>query len=512
MSEPPHPDSEQSKDPARVRRQWTPLIHSLTSRPVRAVLLVLLLGALVEQVPALESVSFLQAPSAPSKPTFDEARPVDASQEARVGEVQLEAESRTLPGMALDDAARAPTVRGPIGGREAPLDLPAIAAEAPPVPLVDPSGSALDEFFAALVETAQDKPGAITRIAHFGDSIVVSDYVSGTLRRQLQEAFGDAGHGYMLVANAWPAYFHNDVFRFATAGFSVSRIVGPLTKDGLYGLGGVTFRARRGAIAQWGTAEKGEFGRQVSRFTFSYLAQPHGGSFELWVDGEVDRTLSSESESTQVRRETIEVTDGEHRFELRHRDGETRSFGVVLERNEPGVVLDALGVQGARIRFLDKQDDEHFADELRWRQPDLLIFQFGANESGDGYAYPMDEYLRTMKDVIEQTQSAVPSASCLIIGAMDRARVENGLTTSMKIIQLIVEQQRIAANDLGCAYFDTYESMGGWGSMPSWVRRGLGQADMTHPTGVGAIRIGGWIYRALMKEYDGYLERQKTGR
>src|SRR5690606_36210914 len=123
----------------------------------------------------------------------------------------------------------------------------------------------------------------------------------------------------------------------------------------------------------------------------------------------------------------------------------------------------------------------------------------------DGYAYPMDQYLETMKAVIVQEQEALPKSSCLVIGAMDRARHKDGVTSSMKIIQLIVAEQERAARDLGCAYFDTYEAMGGWGSMPAWVRRGLGQSDMTHPTGVGAIRIGNCIYRALMKRYDEYL-------
>ncbi|HXS17761.1 MAG TPA: hypothetical protein VN764_11260, partial [Polyangiaceae bacterium] len=279
--------------------------------------------------------------------------------------------------------------------------------------------------------------------------------------------------------------------------------------DGLHGLGGVTFSATRGAIAQFGTAEKGTFGRNASHFELSYLAQPDGGTFEIWVDGKVAQQVDTNATSKETRQVAVEVVDGEHRFELRHVRGTTRTFGVVLERNGPGVVLDALGIQGARIRFLDKQDDTHLAQELKWRRPDLIAYQFGANESGDGYAYPMDEYLRTMKLVIEQGQKALPTASCLIIGAMDRARVENGVTTSMRIIGLIVEQQQRAARELGCAYFDTYHAMGGWGAMPNWVKRGLGQADMTHPSGVGAIRLGNWIYQALMNEYGHYLERTR---
>src|SRR5690606_24719422 len=143
--------------------------------------------------------------------------------------------------------------------------------------------------------------------------------------------------------------------------------------------------------------------------------------------------------------------------------------------------------------------------ELKWRRPDLIVYQFGANESADGYAYSMEDYLQTMKAVISQGKNALPGSSCLIIAAMDRARLQSGVMSSMKIIPLIVEQQEIAARDLDCAFFNTYEAMGGWGSMPKWVRRGLGQADMTHPSGVGAIRIGTWIYGALMKEYDRVL-------
>ncbi len=477
------------------------------SGPVLAVILVSALGLLFELAPFLEDARFYSIPPSQGGPAPIAA---DAAPDLSVGEAELSSESRSLPGMATPRSAELTDARGPIGGKEAPLDLPAIAAEAPPVDILDPTGHSLDAFFASLARTQRDEEGAITRIAHFGDSIVVSDYISGTLRRKLQETFGDAGHGYMLIANAWPAYFHNDVFRFATKGFRVSRIVGPTTQDGLYGLGGVTFRASSGVIAQFGTAEEGEFGTKVSRFELSYLARPHGGEFEVRVDDEVHSTVDTAAPEKEVRRHVIEVPDGPHRFELRMKKGESRTFGVVLERQVPGVVLDALGVQGARIRFLDKQDDDHFAAELEWRNPNLVVYQFGANESGDGYAYPMDEYLRTMKAVIEQGQRALPESSCLIIGAMDRARHRDGVTSSMKIIQLIVAEQEKAARQLGCAYFDTYEAMGGWGSMPSWVRRGLGQADMTHPTGVGAIRIGNWIYSALMKRYDEYLKARSA--
>jgi hypothetical protein len=376
--------------------------------------------------------------------------------------------------------------------------------QAPPVPLLDPSGHALNAFFAALRRTSRKQPGAITRIAHFGDSIIVSDYVSGTLRRKLQAAFGDAGHGFVLIANAWPAYFHNDVSRYATAGFSVSRIVGPYAADGFYGLGGVSFSTPPNVLSRVGTAESGDFGRKVSSFTLYYLEQPSGGTLELSVDGQPPQELSTEGPSPKSKTFRVEVPDGSHQLSLQTKRGTSRLFGVVLERAEPGVVLDALGVQGARIRFMDKQDDQHWADQLRLRSPDLLVYEFGANESTDGFLYSMADYHRTMLDVLEQGKRALPGSSCLVIGTMDRAAKVGDEIVSLRVMPDLLANQKQAALDAGCAFFDTFTAMGGAHSMPRWVRKGLGQADMTHPTAVGAEIIGTWIYRALLQAYQGY--------
>ncbi len=483
--------------------------RALLSKPVAAAVVVLALGGLAEVTPKVGWAKIFTAPT----PLFPakEAMAADAQPNLQVGEAELETETKSMPGFEAPTGPAKVEARGPIAAGNNEPDLPSISAEEPPLPIYDPTGHTLDGFFASLAETQAKKPGAVTRIAHFGDSVIVSDYVSGTLRRELQGTFGDAGHGYVLIANAWPSYFHNDVFRFATSGWKVSRIVGPMASDGLYGLGGVSFSALSGIRARFGTAEKGDYGRNVSRFVVSYLEQPNGGRLEVLIDGKPHSVIDTNGPVKVGAHQAIEVSDGEHLLELAVKGRETRAFGVVLERDTPGVVLDALGVQGARIRFLDQQDDEHWASELKWRKPNLLVYQFGANESGDGYAYPMDEYLRTMKLVLEQGKRALPESSCLVVGAMDRARHENGATTSMKIIQLITVEQRKAAEQVGCAYFDTYNAMGGWGSMPAWVRRGLGQADMTHPTGVGAQRIGHWLYRALMKNYDAYLAQRREG-
>jgi len=472
----------------------------ILSTPVLAVVIVVGLGLLAQRTPGLDRVALFEPLAAPEAPLAVVPAPV-----LEEGEATLQNETTQRPELAQPEHVEIPQgKRGPIAAQQAPL--PPIDVEKPPVPLEDASGKALDGFYAALESVQRKRPGAIARVLHHGDSIVVSDYVSGTLRRKLQDQFGDAGHGFMLMANAWPAYFHNDVSRFASSGWKVSRIVGPLAPDGLYGLGGVTFRAPPGSRARFGTAKSGRFGRKVSRFEVSYMVEPGGGELRLNLDGKLYKVLDTSGEKA-VAVEKISVPDGEHELEVVTIKGSSRAFGVVMERDEPGVVLDALGVQGARIRFLDKQNDEHWAQQLQWRKPSLLIFHFGANESGDDFAYPMNEYHATMKAVLEQARKAVPEAGCLILGAMDRAEKKGASLQSMAVIPAIVKEQRAAAKEVGCAFFNTYQAMGGPGSMAGWVGRGLGQADLTHPTGSGSEVLASWIFRALMAGYAQYVAR-----
>ncbi len=464
----------------------TNLGQILRSKPVLSAVFVAACAGALELVPGLERLRLFGKRPAPAATVAAPA----AAPAPSVGE------------SALGQETTAPLAQ-PGAANLAPAELREARAleEAPPVPLIDPSGVALEGFFSALRRTERREAGAVTRIAHFGDSIIVSDYVSGTLRRKLQARFGDAGHGFVLMANAWPAYFHNDVSRYATAGYNVSRIVGPYAPDGFYGLGGVSFSAPPNVLSRVGTAEKGELGRKVASFTLFYLEQPGGGTLELSADGGPPSELSTAGPAVASKTHTVKVPDGEHQLSVQTTRGVSRLFGIVLEREGPGVVLDALGVQGARIRFLDKQDDRHWADQLRLRAPHLLVYQFGANESADGFLYSMRDYHESMRAVLEQGKRALPASSCLVIGAMDRAAKVGDEIVSLRVMPELLANQKQAALDAGCAFFDTWTAMGGARSMPRWVKRGLGQADLTHPTSVGADIIGTWIYRALLQSY-----------
>lgn len=394
-----------------------------------------------------------------------------------------------------DDSGARPASATPI----AQADLPA----APKLPIEDPSGHALDRFYASLRRTEAREPGAITRIAYFGDSVVAADWITSTLRRSLQTRFGDAGHGYVLPANAWPGYFHQDVARFASPGWKASRVVGPFDEQGVYGLGGVTLVAEGpgtfATIATTSASKGATFGSAVSRFRVSYREAPNGGDLRLSVDGQVVDTIATRGEVVRTALRDLPVADGPHKLEVRSMgNGPVGVLGVDLERTGPGVIVDALGIVGCRLRFLDKTRDDVFAENLRARAPALVVLAYGANESEDGFAYSMVDYERTAREVIEKVKRAAPESSCLLVGPMDRADKRGDGYATRPVIPELARIQKKLAGELGCGYFDTFRAMGGFGSMGVWVQRGLGGKDLVHPTNEGAAVIAAWLESALL--------------
>ncbi len=182
--------------------------------------------------------------------------------------------------------------------------------------------------------------------------------------------------------------------------------------------------------------------------------------------------------------------------------GEVRLFGVVMDSGERGVQYDSLGVNGAFIGLLANYlDAAHWAEQLRHRNPHLVIIGYGANES-QFERLPMDQYERDTREVIRRIRAALPHASIMLVGPMDRGQRGAGgqIVTRKMIMKLISYQRRIAA-ETGCAFFDTFAAMGGEGTVARWhaSRPRLMGGDLTHPTAEGSEIVGSLIYDAIIK-------------
>ncbi|HEU4390437.1 MAG TPA: GDSL-type esterase/lipase family protein [Blastocatellia bacterium] len=383
----------------------------------------------------------------------------------------------------------------------------AVAREASVVPgrIEDSTGHALDHFFAALARC--EAKNAQVRICHYGDSPITNDGITSTVRRRLQLRFGDAGHGFVLIARPWAWYGHADVLFEPGAGWESDPLFISRGSDGMYGLGCVSFTAHlKNVAASFGTVTGSEVGKSVSSFDIYYLAQPGGGSFAIEVDGEHEHEVSTASDATASGFYRVVVAEGPHRITIKTvGDGEVRLFGVVLASSVPGVQYDSLGLNGAFIGLLANYVNEaHWVEQLRHRNPDLVILNYGANES-EFESLPMDRYQKDTREAIRRIKAAMPDASVLLVGPMDRAkRGAGGAIVTRSMIPKLAAYQRRLATETGCAFFDTFTAMGGDGTVARWreQRPQLMGGDFTHPTAQGAEIVGNLIYDAITRAYD----------
>jgi lysophospholipase L1-like esterase len=383
---------------------------------------------------------------------------------------------------------------------------PQVRAILRPRPVEDPTGHALDAFFRRLARTERREDGATTRILHYGDSTIASDYISGTVRRRLQGRFGDGGHGFILIANPWEWYFHNDVFHASEGEWAASRLAGPVAPDGMYGLGGVSFTSYGGGLARFGTPSRGPYGRKASRFDLYYLEQPGGGTVELTVRGAPPERLSTRGNAKVARVHPVRTPDGDAHLAVRALGGgPVRLFGVALERDVPGVVYDALGSHAAMAVYWQRQDRGHWRAEMDLRDPALVILQYGTNES-DLWRLELAEYERALGALIDEVHEIAPRASVLMVEPLDRAEYKKGRMATKPVILDIVAIQRKVALSHGAALWSTFEAMGGAGSMVRWVKAkpALAGVDLTHPTPLGAEVLGDMLSDALIAAYEAW--------
>jgi lysophospholipase L1-like esterase len=365
----------------------------------------------------------------------------------------------------------------------------------------------LSGFFAKMLRAARAEPGEIARVAHYGDSAVAADAITSTVRRRLQARFGDAGHGFMLLAHGDMYYVHRDVENRSSEDWDVYSVVRDQLEPGFYGYGGVQTRGRPGATAMVGTSTDPGVGRNVSRFELFYQRHRGSGSLELKIDDQAYSTIDTNSPEISDGFEVIELPDGPHSLSVKVVGAPVRVYGAVLERAEPGVVYDSLGLVGARATRLLNGEPDHVRNQIARRNPDLLVLGFGGNESGNKWLN-LEQYARDLVRVIGLMRSAKRDMSCLLLGPLDQAeRNERGAIVTLEVLPKIVQVQRRVAKEQGCAFYDVFSAMGGAGSMGEWLksRPRLSTSDLRHATPAGYEVIGNLYYRAMLKAFAGYL-------
>lgn len=370
--------------------------------------------------------------------------------------------------------------------------------------LSDPT-DALEPFYKALQRTESGQ--GVTRILHYGDSPVTADSITADMRSLMQDRFGDAGHGFVLVSKPWAWYGHRGVEMKSSGWHSQPASQSDRAKDNQHGLGGVSLIGSEGAYSIV------RLSSPQDRVEVSYLQQPTGGSFTVRSGEEVLSTIDTAGPESKAAWSSLPLPPGAREVRIDVQSGAVRMFGLSFEKAGRGVIYNSLGLNGGQVQVILRYfQADHWAEQLQHQRPDLVVVNYGTNES----VYP--KYLDTyypgeLREVIRRIKNAVPEASVLIMGPMDHGlRSATGDVVTPSAVPHVVEIQKQVALETGCAFFNTFQAMGGEGTMARWYASTpqLVTADFMHPFPAGARKVGVLFDTALTGGFRQYKAAHKT--
>lgn len=367
---------------------------------------------------------------------------------------------------------------------------------------VRPVGGHLRRFFDALQGLSTGQRASHVRVLWLGDSHTNADFLTGTVRAQLGQRFGDGGPGFVRVGTK--PYRHDRVNVSREGSWNVDPDP-PARRsrqgDGVFGLGGTRAEPGPGATfsAQAGSQE-GE-GQALSSFDLAYVLDP-SASFLVELGGRrlrVDGTSRAEVAASGIRHLTLSAPRGS-RLVLTPERGLVRWFGLVIESAETrGVVVDTVGIDGARFETALAWDEAAFVAEVARRDPELFVIAYGTNEVFD--ALLVDRYGPQLAALVERVRKGAPQASCLVLGPTD-APLGDGSPARVAQVSAVLQAR---AAQLGCGFVSLQGLMGGEGSFAKGMKAKprLAQPDRLHLTPTGYRELGLALAKLVLDAYSG---------
>jgi len=326
------------------------------------------------------------------------------------------------------------------------------------------------------------------RVAWFGDSHGQADFWSGALRDALQKRFGKAGPGFVHIG--WKNYRHDGVRISVEQKWKVkpkAPSAPSKSEDGIFGLGGILTSSFAGVGRAYVHVNDEQLEGKLS-FDLCYRLHSADEQFQVTLDSGTNKTVSaSKNDPVNQLQHLLFTTTGRDKIVVSPTRGTPDFCGVVIERDpaeKVGVVVDTLGINGARLSTPLGWNEASFGAEFGRRNPSLVILEYGTNESGDAQIDP-SKYTKRVVTLMERMRKFVPDTDCLVLAPTDR-------TETRERTPRVRDALKQGAKDAGCSFWDTYAYMGGDGSIRAWANEDRPRAtkDGIHLTQRGYRELG----------------------
>lgn len=200
--------------------------------------------------------------------------------------------------------------------------------------------------------------------------------------------------------------------------------------------------------------------------------QAESGTYTFYYDALRD--------TTTIR---FDIPEGEH-FTL---------TGVVPDNDLPGFCYYASGINGAAVpSWLRCEDLER---DLRWVQPDLVIFAIGINDAHvPADKFDPEEFKANYRELMTRIRRVSPDCAFLFITNNDSYRNGRPNPNALRVRTAF----RQLAEESNGSLWDMFAVMGGLGGSTRWRNAGLMARDRVHFSPEGYRLNGDMLFDALM--------------
>lgn len=377
------------------------------------------------------------------------------------------------------------------------------------------TSQAWNDFFGELDSLRAGKDTVIT-IVQLGDSHIQAGHLSGRVMRLFQQAFGNAGRGWIAPfklsrTNEPDDYFIKSVAKDWVAGRCIQH-----TKKAPVGIGGIGIQSVSPSI------------------NFDIVIAPNNGAGYAFNEAILYRGAKSmpmlpagalkdsvrtfRADTTCVAgvlADTFRIsclTDTLQLQSTRRKEGTNNLlpassfknlyYGLTLTNGGPGILYHSIGVNGA---MYVNYTDEAYVRQLALLKPSLLIISMGTNETF-GRRFRLDEFSGQIESFLALVKKELPNTAILLTTPPEcykRVRVNKQRTyvrnenteRAAQAIREVAEKEHIACWDL-------FATTGGKNSCRKWHSSRLMGRDRLHFTKEGYQEQGTLLFRALMQSYN----------
>lgn len=326
----------------------------------------------------------------------------------------------------------------------------------------------------------------MTHILILGDSHVAADFLSGQLRQLFQNEYGSGGVGFISPV-AVPGNRYSNVSFSKARGWQL--LNSRRQKNAAFTLGGNIVSPLPASVEYHVITMD-----NAPRIRAQMLYRSMGGA-----------TLTLQGKSllladTQGHWELSEPADVPASFAVSFAGGNVAQLGGLWLRSSQskGVIVSALGINGAQISMLDKWQN-NWADTLRMLSPDMVILAYGTNEAFDT-TLSLTVYREMLTRQIRNIRQAQPEAAILLIGPgssiMNKAAV-GCQQRQPTLLNPVIRVQKQVAEAEHTLFWDWFAWMGGNCAIERLASQSKARPDLIHLTAEGYKESATALWEAL---------------